>query len=110
MSKNVRNNLHFLKVLKDVNKHSRQVILRNANRNLINSINECVYNVLHNKQFKLKKNKRAKLLKYRSSLRKLVHIKTPFRKKKKIIEQQGGNFLPIILPTVLSLISSIFTQ
>jgi hypothetical protein len=110
MSLKIKKNLHFLKVLKDVNEPSRKVILKNANRDLINSINECIYNILYNRQFILNKHKKAQLVKYKHSLRKLVNKKTSFNKRKKIIVQSGGSFLPIILPTILSVLSSYLTQ
>ena len=106
----VKCNLHYLKVLNDGKKAVKQSLIANANENLIKCINECVYNTLYNKNIKLNKTKTKMLKKHRFSLRKLVDKRTSLKKQKKILLQSGGSFLPILLPTVLSVLGELITK
>ena len=52
---------------------------------------------------------KKKLLSYKISLIALAEKTTPFDKKKKLLVQHGGNFLSVLLPPVLRVLSSILT-
>lgn len=88
----------------------RKKILKSADKKLILSIIECVYNILKgtvNINNKQKKN----LLKHKSTLRNLVDHKNNSIKQKKIINQKGGSFIPaLLLPIISSLITSSFMK
>lgn len=96
--------LDTLKLLKDCKKKIKNQILNKGDDELIRALNECVINTL-NGNVKLSLNDIKKLKKFKKSLRKLVRNKDII-KKKKILIQEGG-FLPIILPSAITLISTL---
>ena len=100
----LKNNLNKLKFLSNCNKQLLTNILKSADKELIQSLNECVLNTL-NGNIKLSVDERKKLEKFKYSLRKLLQIK-PFYKKKKFLVQKGG-FLQILLPSAIALISTL---
>ena len=102
----IKSNSHYLKILAKGEPKLRKFILSNARKKLINCLTECVYNTLYNKKIKFNPTKKEKLKKYKKSLRRLSNLRTTLRERKQILNQKGSGFLPLILPAVLSLISS----
>lgn len=73
-------------------------MLRTANKSQIHCLCEICLNVLEgNVPVQVKK-----LHKYRNAIRKIANRSTSMNQKKKILVNQAGGFLPLILPAVLS--------
>jgi len=103
MSRRVRKNYHHLKVLSTSKPHQAKALLKVADDDLIQSICECVYNVLRT-TVPINRRKKQQLLKFKKPLLTLVDKQTPLIKKRDVLVQKGGNFLPLLLPTVLSVL------
>ncbi len=87
----------------------RKVILSNEDKDLINTICECVHNCL-NGNIELNNEIKTKLKRHKYDLRNLVGRNKSLKIKKKILSQNGGAFLPLLLSTVLGGLSSIFSK
>ena len=72
------------------------------------TICECILNVLK-ETVPVSKTAKRKLLAHKKSLIALAEKSTPPNKKKKILVQQGRNFLSVYLSPVLRVLSSILT-
>ncbi|CAF1104641.1 unnamed protein product [Brachionus calyciflorus] len=77
----------------------RNSILNGANKDLIHSLCECIYNILRG-NVELTESDKTQLIKCKNSLRKFL-TKNSIKEKKKILIQKGG-FLQILLPAVIS--------
>ena len=92
-------------------KRARQ-ILKNANSELIESIRQCVLNVLRG-IVSLSKQDRKRLERYKSRLRKIVNKKVKYSDRKKVI-QHGANFivplLGALIPHIISGIGSLINK
>jgi hypothetical protein len=76
-----------------------------ADKDLINTLCECVLNCLIG-NVKLADTEKQQLSRYKKYLRKLIDKKKfSNRKRKQILVQKGSGFLPLILSSVLSLFS-----
>lgn len=110
MSRSVITNADFLKALHNLKPSHRVVLLRNADCSNVQCICECVYNILNGK-VPLNKNQRDRLGRYKTTLRKLIKRGENWKKKKKILVQSGGAFLPLLLAPLLSgVLSSLFER
>lgn len=105
----VEKNVDFLKILSKCKSNMRKVILTNADKDLINTICECVHNCL-NGNIELNNEIKTKLKRHKNDLRNLVGRNKSLKIKKKILSQKGGAFLPLLLSTVLGGLSSIFSK
>ncbi len=85
----------------------RKAILSNADRQLVDAICQCVYNMLSG-NIELSPTQKTALIKYRHAMRKLVE-KSSLKQKKKILVQNGG-FLQFLIPAVITGISSIISS
>ena len=83
-----------------------KAILKVADDALVRTICECILNVLK-ETVPVSKPAKRKLLAHKKSLIALVEKSTPIERKKKILVQQGGNFLSVLLPPLLRVLSSI---
>jgi len=104
----VKSNYHALQVLRTAEPKLRKAIISNCNKELVNSISECILNVL-NENVKLAGCNTHKLRKHRVTLRKVADKRVPLSTKKRLIIQRGGFLLPLlsaILPAIASLIVS----
>lgn len=82
----------------------RNALLKNADKQLICSICECVLNILHG-NVSLKPKDKKKLSKHRDILRKLAQKSKGGWKSKKRIIQKGGNILiPLLAPIIVNLL------
>lgn len=100
MSKRVIAHKHLLKALHTLQPKFRIALLKACKDEEINCICECVFNTLNGK-LPLKDCEKTKLKKHKTILRKLIS-KGRSKPRKRIIIQQGGAFLPIILGAVLN--------
>lgn len=108
MAQRLRKNHDFLKLLVKCTPAQRKAILKVADEALVRTICECILNVLK-ETVPVSKPAKRKILAHKKSLIALAEKSTPLRKKKKILVQQGGNFLGLLLPLVLRVLSSILT-
>ena len=105
-----KKNLALFGALCHADKQHRAAITRTADKPLVKCICKCVLNVLHG-VVKLSASEKRRLRKHKHTLRKLSHTSgnADWRAKKRVIIQNGGSFLPILLaPLVSTLISKIF--
>ena len=84
----------------------RKAILKAAEGALVRTICKCVFNVLK-EILPVSKPAKKKLLKHKKSLIAPGEKSTPLNKKKQILVQHGGNFLSVLLPTVLRVLNSL---
>ena len=99
----IKFNHYTLQMLKTAIPKLRKAIISNCNKNLLNSISECVLNVL-NGNIQLSNFAKRKFKKHKSTLCSLADKRLPLTAKKRIIIQRGGFLLPlftILLPTQL---------
>ena len=103
----INKNKDILCVLGKCKQNIRKGIINNADKELINTICQCVYNLLKG-NIELTNQEKDLLLKYKQPLRKLIK-KSSIKNKKKILIQQGG-FLNILIPAVITGLSSIISS
>jgi hypothetical protein len=102
----IKSNYHALQVLKAAKPKLRKAIISNCDRELLNSICECIMNVLRG-NIKLSDCAKRKLRNHRATLRKVADRHVSLSAKKRAIVQRGGFLLPLlgaVLPTLASLI------
>jgi hypothetical protein len=102
---NLKSQIDIIKVLG--NPKYRKAILAHADKRLITSLCELIYNVLKN-NINISEQNRAKLLKHRKFLRELCE-KSSLKAKKKILIQKGG-FLQFLIPAVIGGIAQIISS
>jgi len=105
--KRLRSNYHALHVLKGAAPKLRKAIISNCDRELVNSICECVLNVL-NGNVKLSGCVTRKLCKHKAVLRKVADKRVTISSKKKLIVQRGGFLLPLLSAVLPALATFIF--
>ena len=105
--KRLRSNYYALHVLKAANPKLRKAIVSNCGRELVNSICECVLNVLIC-NVKLSGCVTRKLRKHKAVLRKVADKRVPISGKKKLIVQRGGFLLPLLSAVLPALDTLIF--
>ena len=106
--KRVKSKYHALHVLKTVEPKLRKAIISNCNKELVNSISECILNVW-NGNVKLTGCNMRKLRNHKFTLCKVADKRVPLSTKKKLIVQRAGFLLPLlsaVLPANTSLIVS----
>lgn len=103
MSRCVISNLPFLDKLSKLPPKERKKMIETANLKLIQSIVECIENVL-NGNVVLEKQTVSKLKKHKSILRKIKNAGRKLAEKKKVIIQSGGAFLPALLTPIIGLL------
>lgn len=101
MTQSVKSNSDVLKFLCKAKPQHRRAILKVADKKLVSCICECVHNIL-NGNIPLTKNQKNKLYAHKKTLRKINKKGDTFKVKKKIIEQKGSGFLPLILVPILT--------
>lgn len=101
----IRNNQHLLSLLCSCDKKMFNALLYTSGSDSIKAVCECILNCL-NGNIKLTETEKNKISKYKIHLRNLLKKSVSIKKKKQILNQYGGSFLPIIIPAVLSTIAS----
>ena len=104
---NLKNQQDLLKALAHCKIKIRTAILKNADKDLVDAICQCVFNLLSG-NINMSSSEKEKLVKYKISLRKLVQ-KSTLKQKKKILVQKGG-FLQYLIPAAIEGISSIISS
>ena len=100
---NLRKNYHFLHVLARSRPSQKKALLQSANNVQIKSICEVCLNVLYGNV----PVNRKKLKKYKNVLRALAKKSTSIQKKKKMLVNQSGGFLPVLAPAIISALGGI---
>lgn len=98
--KRLTNNKHILHVLKKSNPKLRKAILKNSDKELIETVCEICHNILKG-NVPITTKCRSKLKKYKRDIRSLASPNIKLASKRNIVVQKGG-FLPIILEALLS--------
>lgn len=102
--------LIILQALCHLNKEQRVAVLRRADTSLIRCICECALNILQG-NIPVKLSQKNKLKRYKKVLRTLATPKKSINKKKNLIVQKGGGFLPLLLAPILgTLISNVISR
>lgn len=104
---NIVSHLDILKILAQPKNKYKNTIIASADKHLIKTICEGIYNLLRG-NISISDSDKEKLKKYKNTLRKLVE-KSSINTKKKILIQKGG-FLQFLLPAVITGISSIISS
>ena len=99
--KNIFNNIDFLNMIAKSKKPMRIAMIKNASKDQINCVCECILNTLIG-NVKLKQDKKDEIKRFKKPMRKLLK-KNSIKIKKNLIIQNGG-FLPALIPTILSII------
>ena len=102
----IKKHIPQLKLLRKATPKQRKSILERSNTGLVNCIGECCLNVL-NGNVKITKPQRKKLSRHAKTLRALSKRGIPVQKRRKILIQNGGGFLPALLAPILSLAVSL---
>ena len=102
--------LKLLGILKKINITERPHLLKYLNETGVDILCECYKNIIFNDlklSPKVKKNLRNSLLGKEREIKLLANKKTPNKRRKKVIIQQGGNPLGLILTTVIPILTDI---
>lgn len=102
----LNNNIDHLKVLVKSDKKLFRAILKDCDKNLIICLCECILNCL-NGNIKLEPECIERLSKYKTTLRSLIRKHQSIKSKKKLLIQHGQGILPLVLPAVLSALSTL---
>lgn len=87
-----------------------KTLLKFSDLKLIKCICECALNTL-NGNISLNTKQKKGLTKHRTILRKLAENQGTWKKKKNLIIQRGGGFLPLLLAPILgSILSNVFAS
>lgn len=103
----LKRNYDSLKLLSSCPKKLRNSIIKSGSKDLIDTICECVFNLL-NGNIDLPPIEIQKFEKQKSSLRKLLK-NTSLKEKKKVLVQKGG-FLQILLPAIITGLANIISS
>jgi len=93
--------LEFLKAVTVGHHTKRKKILKSASCDNIRSIAEIAHNTLKG-NINLSKQHRNKIKKHASTIRKLARKSLSLKKKREIIENQKGGFLPLLVSPFLA--------
>ena len=104
----INKNKDSLMAIATSKKAVRNGIIDNANKELINTLCECCYNVL-NGNIPLNDEQKKLLYKDRHKLRKIVKPAS-LEVKKKLLKNQKGGFLNLVIPAAIAVISSIISS
>ena len=105
MSAVVKRALPLLKVLVDATPKLKKAIIKHAPTDLVTAISEIVLNLIKG-VIKLTAHQKKRLSRYKKELLALAKKKVPLGKKRKILVQEGGGVVSILVPLALSLLSS----
>jgi hypothetical protein len=101
MSAKVKKYMPLLHLLSRASPYMRKNILSTADDDFIKIIIECCYNTLVG-NIKLSKIGLKKLKSYKHIIRKVSKPSKNIKNTKKILVQDGGAFLPLILPSLIA--------
>lgn len=97
----VNKHLPILKLVQFAKPKLRKSIIASCDVEIIKTIIECIQNTLHG-NIKLTPAETTKLRKFKAVLRKILNSKGNLNKKRDLILQNGGGFLPTLLQPILA--------
>lgn len=97
----MKKHLPVLQLVQKAKPKLRKSILLNCELDFIKTLIECIYNTLKG-NINLSESEKKKLKKYKSILRKILETKGSLAKKRKVISQNGGAFLPSLLAPIVA--------
>lgn len=97
----VKKHLPTLRLVQLAKPQLRKSILANCDLELIKTILECIHNTL-NGNIKLTPSEINNLKKFKAVLRKLLRAPGNLKKKRELILQNGGSFLPVLLKPIVA--------
>jgi hypothetical protein len=107
MSQRVRKYLPTLQVLASSTPAVRKQILKSADNDLIKLLIECCFNTLYG-NLRHSPSNIKKLKKYKAAIRKIAKPNKNLKKKKEELVQSGSGFLPVLLPSIISGLVTLF--
>lgn len=93
--------LPALKLIQLAKPQVRKSIITHCDLEFIHIILECVHNTL-NGNIKLTRNETENLKKYKTILRKILKSEGNLNKKRQLILQNGGSFIPVLLKPIVT--------
>ena len=106
MSKRIKENIDFLRLLQAAKKPQREALLSSIQPEQVNCLCEAAHNVLRG-NVKLSPDEKKKLCRYKGCMRKLAKANTGFDKRKELIIKQRGGFFPALLGPALGLATTL---
>ena len=106
MSRRIKTHAILLKALAHSTPLQRKALLKTANKGLIDAVCECIVNIVRG-NIKLSASDKRTLSKHKHKLRKLSDRRTDYRTRKKILNQRGGFFLPLLMKLVVPAIGAL---
>ena len=106
MSRVVNNNRGFLQLLADCPAYQRQFLLKTATPQQLHALVQVLYNVLMGRIPIPEENKRI-LLPYKDALLDLASPNVPYKKRKRVLVQEGSGFIEDVLASVVSSLGSL---
>lgn len=103
MKENLKKQYHFLRILAHSHPSQKRALLKTANNDQILSLCEICLNILNGN---IPVNA-SKLKKYKNLLRSLSKKRESIQKKKRLLVNQSGGFLPLIAPAIISALGGI---
>lgn len=97
----MKKHLPTLKLVQIAKPQLRKSIITHCDIDFIKTILECIQNTL-NGNIKLTPGETAKLEKYKAVLRKILRGPGNLNKKRELIVQNGGAFLPVLLKPIVA--------
>lgn len=105
----MKRNAKFLKEISESTPNKRKYILKTSTDEHIQALSEIAHNLLKG-NIKLDNKEHRAIKRWREQIRKLAHVHTSFKKKRKNLIQCGGNFLPKLVKPVLKFIVGVATS
>lgn len=97
----VKKHLPVLQLVQKAKPKLRKSIISNCELDFIKTINECIFNTLKG-NINLTESEKNNLKKFKKILRKILKTKGGLCKKRKVIVQSGGAFLPFLLAPIVA--------
>lgn len=104
--KRLANSKHILYTLLKAKPKFRKIILTHAPDEVIKSMRDICYNVLY-ANHEICPKKLRQLRKYKTAMRKISRPHQKTLSTRRMLIQQGGSIIPILIGTVLSLLSNL---
>ena len=105
----MKDNLAYLQILAKCKPKIRKVIINHGPVDVLTCVCECCYNLLKG-TVPLTPSQKRRLSRYKKHLRALADKKVSRVKKRRVLNQKGGNLLAALLPPVLSVLGSLFIK
>lgn len=108
MPRTLIKNCELLRALLKLGNKERAALLKTVGDKEIHCVCECIYNTLKGK-VPLTAPQKTQLSRHKSILRRIVKPKESISKKRKLLVQNGGALLPLILaPIITGLLGNLF--